>query len=145
MTVIDIAIFMKTGSILTNNQVPKGAAIMAAKPNGITKPLSAFFIAIGSSCSIEGSPLRVAIATAERGPKMTLAVITMMSDAPKPTKPRTIPANRMPSPISSKSHKLKTSTIASIVLDISEAFGRHFKKGKKNSYGYFEELFLISL
>tara|TARA_B100001057_G_scaffold432809_1_gene461190 strand:+ start:5095 stop:5505 length:411 start_codon:yes stop_codon:yes gene_type:complete len=136
---------MKTGSILINNQVPKGAAIMAAKPNGTTKPLSALFIAIGRSCNIEGSPLRVAIATAERGPKMILAVITMMSDAPKPTKPRTIPANRMPSPISSKFHKLKTSTIASIVLDILEAFGRHLKKGKKNSYAYFEELFPVSL
>ena len=145
MTVTDIAIFIKIGSMLTNSQVPKGAAIIAARPNGITKFLSAFFMATGSSCNIEGSPLSVAIATAARGPKMTLAVITMISDAPKPTKPRTIPANRMPKPIKSKSHKLKTSTIASIVLDILEAFGRHFKKGKKNSYGYFEELFLISL
>ena len=137
MTVTDIVIFMIIGSMLTNSQVPRGAAIIAARPNGITKFLSAFFMATGSSCNIEGSPLSVAIATAARGPKMTLVVITMMSDAPKPTKPRTIPANRMPKPIKSKSHKLKTSTIANIVLDIWEASGGHIRKIKKKWYGSF--------
>jgi hypothetical protein len=61
----------------------------------------------------------------------------MMSDAPKPTKPRTIPANKMPSPIRSKSHKLKTSTIANIVLVIWEASDGHIRKIKKKWYGSF--------
>ena len=137
MTVTDIVIFIKIGSMLTNSQVPKGAAIIAARPNGITKLLSAFFMATGSSCNIEGSPLNVAMGTAARGPQTTPAGITMMSDAPKPTKPRTIPANRMPKPIKSKSHKLKTSTIANIVLDIWEASGGHIRKIKKKWYGSF--------
>ena len=118
----DMAIFIILGSVLTKMRVPIGAAIIAATPKGITKVFSAFWIAIGNNWSKEGRPLRVAIATAECGPSVTLTAITIMSDAPNPTNPRTMPANNIPSPITRKFQKVKVSIIVIMVANISRDF-----------------------
>ena len=121
-TASDMAIFIMLGSVLTKMKVPIGAATIAAIPKGITKCFSAFWIAIGKSWSKEGRPLRVAIATAECGPNVTLTAITIMRDAPNPTNPRTMPANNIPSPMNSKSQKVKVSMIVIMVVNISRDF-----------------------
>ena len=121
-TASDMAIFIMLGSVLTKMRVPIGAATIAAIPKGITKCFSDFWIAIGKSCSKEGRPLRVAIATAECGPNVTLTAITIMRDAPNPTNPRTMPANNIPSPINSKFQKVKVSMIVIMVVNIYRDF-----------------------
>ena len=76
----------------TRTQVPNGAAIKVVKPNGRTNDLSEKRTAWGSNCTIAGSPVRLAMATATIGSFIILRTITIINEAPKPTKPRMKPA-----------------------------------------------------
>lgn len=58
---------------------------------------SAWRSASGRSCSVAGMPMSVTTGTASSGPTVTLSTGTVMSAAPKPTKPRMKPAAVTPS------------------------------------------------
>ena len=50
-------------------------------------------MAFGNNCAMAGRPLSIAIGTAASGSSNMLNTMTIMSEAPKPTNPRTNPAS----------------------------------------------------
>jgi hypothetical protein len=88
----DIAIFISCGSTLTSTQVPIGAAMNVARPRGSAKDDSETFIAVGRSCSVDGSPETLASGRATKGPKKMLNTGIDTNAPPNPTNPRMKPA-----------------------------------------------------